>query len=131
MALTSIDPNEIISCKCGCGIQFPKYRRGHGEWIERKYYKSSHTLGNQYGSNNYNYKGGYLDKKGYLCIGRKNNKAHRRIYEEYYNCCLLPWIDIHHIDGNKLNNDITNLKPITHSQHSLLTWQKRKGMDSN
>lgn len=115
----------IIFCKCGCGETLSLYNR----WGYKRRYLKDHQpkFQNQYGSNNANYKGGYLDEKGYLCIGRKNNRAHRRIYEEYYKCCLLSWIDLHHKDGDKLNNNITNLQPMTHSEHSLLSWQKRRG----
>ena len=42
---------------------------------------------------------------------------HRLIYEEYYKCCLLPWIHLHHINGDKKDNRIENLQPLTASQH--------------
>ena len=48
---------------------------------------------------------------------RKNTKIHRIIYEKHYNCCLLPFIEIHHIDGNSKNNAIENLKPVTVLEH--------------
>jgi hypothetical protein len=48
---------------------------------------------------------------------RKQTKIHRIIYEKHHNCCLLPFIEIHHIDGNHNNNDITNLKPVTALEH--------------
>jgi hypothetical protein len=48
---------------------------------------------------------------------RKTTKIHRSIYEKYYNCCLLPYIEIHHIDGNHDNNSITNLLPVTATEH--------------
>ena len=48
---------------------------------------------------------------------RKNSKIHRIIYEKYYNCCLLPYIEIHHIDGDSKNNVIENLKPVTAIEH--------------
>lgn len=48
---------------------------------------------------------------------RKTTKIHRLIYEQYYNCCLLPYIEIHHIDGNHSNNNITNLLPVTAIEH--------------
>jgi hypothetical protein len=48
---------------------------------------------------------------------RKQTKIHRIIYEKHYNCCLLPFIEIHHVDGNHTNNDITNLKPVTALEH--------------
>ena len=43
---------------------------------------------------------------------------HRLVYEDHHNCTLLPDTDIHHIDGDKLNNDIDNLQAISHSDHS-------------
>ena len=48
---------------------------------------------------------------------RKNSKIHRIIYERHYNCCLLPYIEIHHVDGNSKNNAIENLKPVTALEH--------------
>jgi hypothetical protein len=45
---------------------------------------------------------------------------HRLIWEKYYNVCLLPWIDIHHKDYNKLNNDINNLQALSRIEHMKL-----------
>ena len=58
------------------------------------------------------YKNGY-NKKG-------NAKIHRLIMEEYLGRKLTPNEIVHHIDGNKLNNDIDNLKVMTRSEHSKL-----------
>lgn len=51
---------------------------------------------------------------------KKSSKIHRRIYEEYYKCCLMPYIEIHHIDGNHKNNNIENLMPVTAKEHYQL-----------
>lgn len=48
---------------------------------------------------------------------RKTTKIHRKIYEEYYQLCLLPYIEIHHVDGNHNNNFIENLLPVTALEH--------------
>jgi len=48
---------------------------------------------------------------------RKTTKIHRKIYEDYYQICLLPYIEIHHIDGNHENNQIDNLQPVTALEH--------------
>jgi hypothetical protein len=78
-----------------------------------------------------------IDKSGYILIHkpnhpkvRKNNYIleHRVIFEEYYNCCLLPWTDVHHKDGNKQNNDINNLEPIFHNKHVII--EKTKDMSN-
>jgi hypothetical protein len=47
-------------------------------------------------------------------------KVHRRIYEEHYRCSLIPYVEIHHIDGNHKNNNIENLLPVTVEEHYLL-----------
>ena len=39
---------------------------------------------------------------------RKTTKIHRKIYEDYYQICLLPYIEIHHVDGNHKNNHNDN-----------------------
>jgi hypothetical protein len=33
---------------------------------------------------------------------------------------LLPWVVVHHVDNNPLNNDINNLQAMTRSEHSSL-----------
>lgn len=77
---------------------------------------SSDTLYTKYGN-------ARLTKKGYYLItsrkeGNNQKKLHRLIYEDYYNITLLPWTDIHHKDGNKTNNEISNLEAIFHDEHS-------------
>jgi hypothetical protein len=47
----------------------------------------------------------------------RTTKKHRRIYEDYYNIRLPIDIEIHHIDGNHDNNDISNLMPVTIQEH--------------
>jgi hypothetical protein len=47
----------------------------------------------------------------------RTTKIHRRIYEDYYNVRLSSLTEIHHIDGNHSNNDISNLKPVSIEEH--------------
>lgn len=51
-------------------------------------------------------------------------KTHRKVMEEHIGRKLLPKELIHHIDGNKLNNKIENLKIVTPSEHSKLHRKK-------
>lgn len=50
--------------------------------------------------------------------GNNGKRLHRLIYEDYYKVTLLSWTHIHHIDGNKLNNNISNLKAMFGSIHN-------------
>ena len=47
----------------------------------------------------------------------RTTKKHRRIYEDHYNIILPSNIEIHHIDGNHNNNDISNLIAVTWKEH--------------
>jgi endogenous inhibitor of DNA gyrase (YacG/DUF329 family) len=48
-----------------------------------------------------------IRKDGYIGYTRKEN--HRRVYERHYGVKLRPDQHVHHINGDKLNNDIDNL----------------------
>lgn len=110
-----------MDCLCGCGeliIQKSKY-------YNTKFIKGHYVRTRLFSPN---YKNGrYLDQiNGYWFVYKPdhlfaNNRGyyleHRWIYEQYYNCILLPYVDIHHIDGNRQNNSIENLKPLYRSQH--------------
>lgn len=47
----------------------------------------------------------------------RRSAQYRRIYEQAHNICLLPGIEIHHRDGDKNNNDISNLQALTTEEH--------------
>lgn len=63
-----------------------------------------------------------IGKGGYYIItskkeGNNNKKLHRLIFEDFYKVTLLSFVDIHHKDGDKLNNNISNLKAVYHWEH--------------
>lgn len=58
-------------------------------------------------------------------------KVHRIIMEEYLGRKLLSSEIIHHIDGNKLNNDINNLKVMSRKEHSILHLKIDDGLTKN
>ncbi len=76
------------------------------------------------------WKGGKItDGNGYILIWKPDHPfatqrgyvfEHRLIYEEYYNCCLLPFVIIHHINGIIDDNRIENLQPMYRGLHSLI-----------
>ncbi len=67
-------------------------------------------------------KGGWINKKGYkeIQIMGKTYKIHRLIMEKHLGRKLELSEDIHHINKNKLDNRIENLRVISHKEHSRL-----------
>lgn len=66
----------------------------------------------------------YFDK-GYYRIRDKTSPynmktLHRLIFEEHHRCTLLSHAIIHHIDGDKTNQDISNLQLMSNSEHTIL-----------
>lgn len=42
---------------------------------------------------------------------------YRLLWEKAHRCCLLPGVEIHHINGNRSDNRLENLKPVTLEEH--------------
>jgi hypothetical protein len=113
--------NFLIECTCGCG---------NIRMLRDSCYKERHFIFGHYnrckGENCNFWKGGRKMSFGYVTVYRPEYiksgyaREHRLIYEESRNCCLLSWIVIHHLDGNKSNNVWYNLQPMTRQEHSRL-----------
>lgn len=72
------------------------------------------------GENHPNYKRGfYVNKDGYKIIGRRT-RSHRSLVEDFLGRKLSKEEIIHHIDGDKLNNSITNLRIVSRSEHAKI-----------
>lgn len=114
-----INSVEFIYCACGCLKTRSRYDiRGR----ERKFIKGHHNSLSEY---NPRLKG-KKNEREYILITKKDHPKrrkngyvleHRLVYETYYNCCLLDYADIHHINGNKSDNRIENLAPTHHNNH--------------
>jgi hypothetical protein len=86
------------------------------------------NFGNR-GEKCYAWKGGRRIHQGYVELlmhehpmSNKDGcvREHRLIMSDHLGRLLEPHEDVHHIDGNKLNNDITNLVVLTRSQHTSI-----------
>lgn len=68
-----------------------------------------------------------IGRNGYYQIvtdekGNDKKYLHRLVFEDFYNIKLPSDIIIHHDDGNKLNNEIWNLIPMTQTEHMALHY---------
>lgn len=58
--------------------------------------------------------------------GNRGKLLHRLIFEDFYQIKLPSKIIIHHLDENKLNNNIWNLIPLTRSEHIYVHSKGKK-----
>lgn len=123
---------KIKLCECGCGKptkiithkstrlkrvkgEYSRFIQGHHLKILKKSKKHKERIG--FG----NFKGGRVSRNGYVYIYVKNHpyavkygatryvKEHRLVMEKHIGRYLKPTEVVHHIDGNKENNNLSNL----------------------
>lgn len=126
-------PFVLGYCWCGCGTEIPIKL---GTNTLRKYVLGHHQLRERH----HRWKRGYtnFNGKGYVKILRKHHKyadVDGRVYLHRYRMELMlgryldPKEVVHHIDGNKHNNEESNLQLFeNHSKH--VSFEQKKDMST-
>lgn len=123
----------LIKCICRpeCEVMIKSIDKGG----KRRKFANGHNTYLRTGKNNPNFKGGFKKlKKNYDGLLFRDHpfnvggyvRFHRIVYEMFHKCCLLPWGDVHHRDGNKKRNHPENLQGMIHDQHSSITHKGKK-----
>lgn len=127
---------EVKLCECGCGLPTPialrtRTKRGHkkGEPLRFINGHNSRLLSSEEQKRRSSFRN--IDAMRYT--GSRNNYVkyfqrhmHRVVMEEHLGRPLSSLEVVHHIDGDKWNNDISNLQVMTQSEHALLHHLERR-----
>jgi hypothetical protein len=117
--------NYVQTCEaCGCIIHMRK-----GGKYPKRFCSKKCSNSYQIGSNHGGFKRGYfIDASGYkrvLIDGTGKYEAeHRIIMEKIIGRKLVKFEVVHHKDGNKLNNDHSNLLLLTTQEHSRMHFNQ-------
>jgi NUMOD3 motif len=134
------DPkDDLIPCGCGCHGLMTRYtKKGNiRKFLPYHNFRRPIHLGrkltpehrkkisdSEKGDKHHNYKGGRTKHtQGYMrrlvYSNRRDNRVleHRLLYEQYHNCCLLKWADVHHKNRIKTDNSMENLEGLMKRDH--------------
>ena len=124
--------NWLIECECRCG-ELLTYRNKQG--YKRRFIKGHENRGRS-GDRANNWRGGrHPDTFGYIMIYKPEHpfadnhgcvREHRLIMEKHLGRYLTKQEEIHHIDGNKKNNEISNLLLTDRSNHARIEFTGNK-----
>ena len=117
-------------CRCDCGTEIPfKDKNRHPQ-----YYVKGHGYRKATGDKHRCWKGGRrVNSSGYVLIYSRGHpksdsnhyvREHILVMENVIGRHLTKNEVVHHIDGNRQNNDISNLQLMTRSEHTRLHMDK-------
>ena len=103
---------------------------GIGDFRKRKFCNHKCYTDFNTGSNHSNWKGGIKHRPDGYLRDTKDKYVHRKVMEECLGRELKHEEFVHHIDGNKGNNDVNNLELHTNSSHRKLeVCNQKRGLD--
>lgn len=87
----------------------------------------------KYGTEHWNWNGGHVNRQGYRIVYRNGRRMteHRAIAEDMIGRPLAANEVVHHIDGNRQNNDPSNLQVMTNREHDQLKDGTRDHFHTN
>jgi hypothetical protein len=111
MALMAMKTRSTIFCQCGCG----ELTSIGGDRRPCRYIHGHNRKGT--GSTE-----GWIEQgMRFVSVDGKKRPLHRIIMEEHLGRKLAPDEIVRHLDGDLLNNEISNLRVVTREEHFLLS----------
>jgi hypothetical protein len=126
--------NFIILCACGCGTPTPQAIRTRGTRgiVKGQFFRyiNGHNA-NLFSSEEQRRRASFRDKDALRYSGKRTNYVklggvhmHRVVMEKVLGRKLVKGEIVHHIDGDKWNNNPDNLQVMTQSEHIKLHLHK-------
>lgn len=117
-----------VECKCGCGELIPRLIKGSTYRLRK--FQTGHVHRGRKGDKGSNWKGGRRIQNGYYVVYQPDHPyahegcvyEHRLVMEKYLGRYLNHDEHVHHINGNKLDNKIENLKLLAPGEHMKLHY---------
>ena len=112
----------VKTCKY-CGYEFKRTYQHKTEWKNQRF--CSRVCRNRLTADNNIVRGYWLDKDGYAIRTinidgkRRNFRLHRLAMEEYLGRPLNPYENVHHKNGNRVDNRIENLELFDNSSDHI------------